>query len=116
MSTAGLGWASATESAQPSGDTSETTEHKEHTHTLAASTETGKCETMSKFKAFLVRREIGKRGVIDNSLLPGKADVFKPYLKISFYVQVTQGMKAVFGPVSDRQEFKSPQLSDPPVP
>lgn len=72
------------------------------------STETGKCETMSKFKAFLVRREIGKRGVIDNSLLPGKADVFKPYLKISFYVQVTQGMKAVFGPVSDTGRSLNP--------
>lgn len=33
VSTAGLGWASATESAQPSADRSETTEHKEHTHT-----------------------------------------------------------------------------------
>lgn len=60
MSTAGLGWASAIESAQPSGDRSETTEHKEHTHTQA-SKETGKRETMSKFKAFLVRREIEKR-------------------------------------------------------
>lgn len=79
-----MGWASATESAQPSADRSETTEHKEHTHTLAASTETGKLETVSKFKAFLVRREIGKREVIDNSLLPVTADALQTLSKDFF--------------------------------
>lgn len=66
---------------------------------------------MSKFKAFLVKKEIGKREVIDNSLLPVKADALQTYIKISFYVQVTQDMKAAFGPVSDTGRSLNPCLS-----
>lgn len=72
---------------------------------------------MSKFKAFLVRRETGKRGVIDNSLLPVKADALQTLSKNFFLCTGNPGHESsVWTSLWHRQELKPPQLSDPPVP
>ena len=48
-----------------------------HKHWLAVSTEKCKFETRHKFKAFIVRRETGKRVIRDNSFLHVKSDALQ---------------------------------------
>lgn len=79
-----MGWASAIKSTQSSADISKTTECKKYRLRLAASTEKCEFETTNKCKAFTVKRDSGKRVVIDNSFLLVKTDALQNLSKDFF--------------------------------